>query len=139
MNARKCLAALTLLLPIAASAQAKSFAWCQVSGGKYETYLSDIVEIGDGPDAFVAFKAGAFGNGFRQYVQSSFDPHASGLDCNKQDSRFFAEDYIDVLISGNPGYRFVRTGWRGARISAADHRNSDARDETRDGALHYRR
>ena len=137
MNAPKCLAALTLLLPLAGAAEAKSFAWCQVNGAKYETYLSDIVEIDDSADAFRALKTGAFGSGFRHYVESSLDPHASTLDCNKQESRFFAEDYIGVLISGNPGYKFVRTGWRGA--PASDHRASRGGGESREGALRYRK
>ena len=139
MNAAKWLAALTLLLSLDGAAEAKSFAWCQVNGARYETYLSDIVEIDDSPDALRALKAGAFGSGFRQYVQSSLDPHASSLDCNKQESRFFAEDYIGVLISGNPGYKFVKTGWRNARLSTADRRTSHAGGESREGALRYRK
>lgn len=139
MNASKFIAAL-ILLPLAGAADAKSFAWCQVSGDKYETYLSDIVEIDDGPDAFRAFKSGAFGNGFRQYVETSLGAHASALDCNKQESRFFAEDYIGVLISGNPGYKFVKTGWHTARTAASpDHLPRRGGGQARDNALGYRR
>jgi hypothetical protein len=136
----KAFAIALLLLPLGTAVQAKSFAWCQVNGGKYQTYLSGIVEIDDGPEAFRAFKTGAFGTGFRQYVQT-LEPKASDVDCNKQESRFFAEDFIGVLISGNPGYRFVRTGWNGnARASAAEHgslRGSGGR--SRKSALSYRR
>lgn len=110
------------LAALAGAAEGKSFAWCQVNGGKYETYLSGIVEIDDGAEAFRTFKTGAFGTGFRRYVQSSLDPHASGLDCNKQESRFFAEDYVDVLVNGNPGYKFVKTGWSGRHTAAGQQR-----------------
>lgn len=142
MNAAKCVAALVLLLPLAGAAEAKSFAWCQLSGDKYQNYLSDVVEIDDGPDAFRAFRTGAFGNGFRQFVQSSLDSHAAGLDCNKQETRFFADDYIGVLISSNPGYKFVRTGWHGGRAAASldrQQKHSPGGGEARDNGLHYRR
>lgn len=130
-----------LLLLVAGTAESKSYAWCQVNGARYQTYLSDVVEIEDGPDAFRLFKTGPFGSGFRQYVQTSLDAHASDLDCNKQESRFFAEDYINVLISGNPGYKFVKTGWNGARRgSVAEHRpQHGSAGELRDTSLRYRR
>lgn len=142
MNAAKCVAALTLLLPLAGAAQAKSFAWCQVNGDKYQNYLSDIVEIDDGPDAFRAFRTGAFGSGFRQFVQSSLDSHAAALDCNKQETRFFAEDYIGVLINANPGYKFVKTGWHGSHSTASvDHqqRHAPGGGQARGDGLRYRR
>lgn len=141
MTAAKCLAALTLLLPIAGAAGAKSFAWCQVNGDKYQNYLSDVVEIDDSPDAFRAFRTGTFGNGFRQFVQTSLDAHASGLDCNKQESRFFAEDYIGVLINANPGYKFVRTGWHGSRstVSIDRQQRHTGGGEPRDNGLRYKR
>jgi len=130
-----------MLLSFAGAAEGKSFAWCQVNGGKYQTYLSGIVEIEDGPGAFRALKTGPFGNGFRQYVQSSLDPQASELDCNKQESRFFAEDYIAVEISGNPGYKFVKTGWSGSsRTATAEHRTPHAAaGEASDAGLRNRR
>jgi len=102
-----------LLLAFSGTAEAKSVAWCQVDGAKYATYLSGIVEIDDGPDAFRAM-TGSFGKGFKDYVQASLDPKASTPECVRQDSLFYAEDYIDVLIKANPGYRFVKTGWRGS-------------------------
>jgi hypothetical protein len=108
-----------LLLALAAPAGAKSAAWCQVNGSNFQTYLSGIVEIDDGPDAFKALAKGPFAKSFKEYVQSSYDPRATKLDCNKQESRFYAEDYIDVLISANPGYKFVKTGWRGSRATAS--------------------
>ena len=117
MKALQC--AYALLLAIAAPAGAKSAAWCQVNGSNFQTYLSGIVEIDDGPDAFKALAKGPFAKSFKEYVQSSYDPRASKLDCNKQESRFYAEDYIDVLITANPGYKFVKTGWRGSRSTAA--------------------
>ena len=92
--------------------QAKGFAWCQVNGDKYQAYLSAIVEIDDGPDAFRNLVNGPFGKGFQDYVRTSLDPKASTVDCNRQDSLFFAQDYIDVQINANPGYKFVKTGWR---------------------------
>ena len=108
-----------LLLALAAPANARSAAWCQVNGSNFQTYLSGIVDIDDGPAAFKALATGAFANSFRQYVQSSYDPKASKLNCNKQESRFYAEDYIDLLIGANPGYKFVKTGWRGSSKTAA--------------------
>ena len=108
-----------LLIALAAPAGARSAAWCQVNGANYQTYLSGIVDIDDGPDAFKALANGAFAKSFKEYVQSSYDPKASKLNCNKQESRFYAEDYIDVLISANPGYKFVKTGWRGGRNTAS--------------------
>ena len=108
-----------LLLALAAPAGAKSVAWCQVNGSNFQAYLSGIVEIDDGPDAFRALAKGTFAKSFKEFVQASYDPRASKLDCNKQDSRFFAEDYIDVLISANPAYKFVKTGWHGSRATAA--------------------
>jgi len=107
-----------LLLVFGGTAEAKSVAWCQVNGAKYATYISGLVEIDDGPDAFRAMKS-SFGEGFKDYVQGSLDPQASSPDCNRQESRFYAEDYIDVLIKANPGYRFVRTGWRGGTHAAS--------------------
>ena len=108
-----------MLVALAAPAEAKGVAWCQVNGAKYEAYLSDIVEIDDGPDAFRNLRTGAFGQGFQDYVRTSLDPRASGLDCTRQDSLFYAEDYIDVLIKANPGFKFVKTGWHPARVAAA--------------------
>jgi hypothetical protein len=110
MKRRYCAGA--LLLAFAGAADAKSVAWCQVDGSKYATYLSAIVEIDDGPDAFRAM-TGSFAKSFKDYVQGSLDPQASSPSCTRQDSLFYADDYIDVLIRANPGYRFVKTGWRG--------------------------
>ena len=42
----------------------------------------------------------------------------------RQDSLFYAEDYVDVLIAANPGFKFVKTGWRGSRPQAAADRRS---------------
>ena len=117
MKALRCAPA--LLLALAAPATAKSAAWCQVNGSNFQAYLSGIVEIDDGPDAFKALAKGTFAKNFKEFVQASYDPRASKLDCNKQESRFYAEDYIDVLISANPAYKFVKTGWRGSRGTAA--------------------
>jgi|SRR4051812_15179762 hypothetical protein len=117
MKTRHCAWA-AMLLALAGPVQAKGFAWCQVNGARYETYLSAIVEVGDGPEAYRAL-TGAFGKGFQDYVRASLDPKASSVDCNRQDTRFFAEDYIDVLIRANPGYNFVKTGWRGGAGSTA--------------------
>lgn len=117
MRALYCAA--VLLLALAAPANARSAAWCQVNGTNYQTYLSGIVDIDDGPGAFKALANGAFAKSFKEFVQSSYDPKASKLNCNKQESRFYAEDYIDVLISANPGYKFVKTGWRGSSKTAA--------------------
>jgi|tagenome__1003787_1003787.scaffolds.fasta_scaffold20821878_3 hypothetical protein len=133
-------AAAFLLVSLAAPLEAKSFAWCQVSSGQYEAYLSSIVEIEDGPAAFSALSTGPFGKGFRNYVQGSFDPHASDLDCTKQESRFFAEDYVSVLIAGNPGYKFVKTGWGAAPAKGtADNQVKRGPAQPRAGALRYRR
>jgi hypothetical protein len=90
-----------------------------MNGGKYEAYLSGIVEIEDGPEAFRALRTGSFGSGFQDYVRASFDPNASNFDCTSQESLFFARDYIDVLVAANPGFKFVRTDWRGGRRTAA--------------------
>lgn len=118
MKAGHCAWALPLLA-LAAPADAKGYAWCQVNGGKYQAYLSAIVEIEDGADAYRAL-AGPFGKSFEDYVRTSLDPKASSAECIRQDTRFYAEDYIDVLIKANPGFKFVRTGWRGpARPTAA--------------------
>ena len=118
MKAVYCAPALLLAL-VTPPADAKSAAWCQVNGSNYQTYLSGIVDIDDGPEAFKALTTGSFAKSFKDYVQSSYDPKASKLNCNKQESRFYAEDYIDVLISANPGYKFVKTGWRGSRGAAS--------------------
>jgi hypothetical protein len=129
-----------LLVAVAAPAEAKSFAWCQVNGGQYEAYLSSIVEIEDGPAAFGALSAGPFGKGFRNFVQASFDPKASGLECTKQESRFFAEDYVSVMIAGNPGYRFVKTGWNGTPSKVtADSQAKRGSTEPRASTLRYRK
>jgi hypothetical protein len=128
-----------LLLALAGTAEAKSVAWCQVNGARYATYLSGIVEIDDGPDAFRAMRS-SFGNGFKDYVQASLDPQASSPDCTRQDSLFYAEDYIDVLIKANPGYKFVKTGWRGSTrptVSASQPRRGGG--QSRADSLHYRR
>ncbi|MBW0006440.1 MAG: hypothetical protein JO335_01875 [Sphingomonas sp.] len=111
MKRRLCACAL-LLVTSAGSAEAKGVAWCQVNGANYAAYLSGIVEVDDGPDAFKAM-ANSFGKSFRNYIQASLDRDASNPDCTRQDSRFYADDYIDVLIKANPGYKFVKTGWRG--------------------------
>ena len=108
-----------LLLALAAPANARSAAWCQVNGSNFQTYLSGIVDIDDGHAAFKALATGAFASSFKQYVQSSYDPKASKLNCNKQESRFYAEDYIDVLIGANPATKFVKTGWRGSSKAAS--------------------
>ena len=133
-------AAALLLLALAAPAEAKSFAWCQVNGSQYEAYLSGIVEIEDGPAAFGALAKGPFGKGFRNYVQASFEPRASEPDCTKQESKFFAEDYVSVLIAGNPGYKFVKTGWRGTSSKVtADSQAKRGVTQTRASALRYRK
>ena len=125
MRALKCAALLVVVL--AGSAEAKSYAWCQVNGTGYHAYLNGIVEIEDGAEAFRTLSAGPFGKGFRDYVQASFDPKASSLDCSTQESLFFAEDYIGVLIRANPGFEFVKTGWRGPLRAAASAPAASAR------------
>ena len=137
MKRRLCACAL-LLLASAASAEAKSVAWCQVNGAKYSTYLSGIVEIDDGPDAYRAMK-NSFGENFKDYVQGSLDPQASSPDCTKQDSLFYAEDYIDVLIKANPGYRFVKTGWRGTAHAISASQAKRAGGQSRVDSLRYRK
>lgn len=129
-----------LLLVFGGTAEAKSVAWCQVNGAKYATYISALVDIDDGPDAFRTLKS-SFGQGFKDYVQASLDPQASSPDCNRQDSRFYAEDYIDVLIKANPGYRFVRTGWRGTPRAEASSTDQIKRSgaQSRADSLRYRR
>jgi hypothetical protein len=136
----KALVSALPLLALAAPAQAKSYAWCQVNGGEYQAYLSGIVEIDDSPAAFGALAKGPFGNAFRDYVQASFDPRASDVDCTKQESMFFAEDYVSVLIAGNPGYKFVKTGWRGKpSMVTADSQAKHSTDQPRASVLRYRK
>ena len=116
-------AAAVLLLSVGGEAKASSFAWCQMSGGNYEGYLSGIVEIGDGGEAFRTFVSGQFGKGFTDYVRDAFDPGASNLVCSREDSLFFANDHIEVIINANPGIKYVQTGWRGAKgVAAKDDR-----------------
>src|SRR5689334_16383396 len=91
MKAWSCAPAL-VLLALAAPAEAKGVAWCQVNGAKYEAYLSGIVEVDDGPQAFKSLVSGPFGKGFQDYVRGSLDPRASGLDCTRQESLFYAQD-----------------------------------------------
>jgi hypothetical protein len=115
----------SLLLALATPAHAKGFAWCQVNGSNYQAYLSAIVEIDDGPAAYRGL-TGQFGKAFQDYVRSSLDPKASSVDCTRQDTRFFAEDYIGVLIGANPGFKFVRTGWRAPIRSAESRRGTNS-------------
>ena len=128
------------LLGLASSAEAKGVAWCQINGAKYEAYLSGIVELDDGPQAFRDLVDGPFGKGFQDYVRASLDPRASGIDCTRQESRFYAEDYIDVLINANPGFRFVKTGWHANRpIAAADVRSTRDDPTSRADSFRLRR
>lgn len=116
-------AAAVLLLGVGGEAKASSFAWCQMSGGNYEGYLSGIVEIGEGGEAFRTFVSGQFGKGFTDYVRGAFDPGASNLVCSREDSLFYATDHIEVIINANPGIKFVQTGWRGPKgVAAKDDR-----------------
>ena len=128
-----------LLATTAGSAEAKGVAWCQVNGANYAAYLSAIVEVDDGPDAFNAM-ANSFGKSFRDYVHGSLDSEGTTADCIRQDSRFYADDYIDVQIKANPGYRFVRTGWRG-NFHAASATTSAKRGggQSAPDSLRYRR
>ena len=118
MKALKCASAL-LLLALGGQARASNFVWCQMSGGNYENYLSGIVEIDDGRDAYRAFLAGPFGKAFRDHVRGSVDPKATNLSCSREDSLFYATDQIEVMINANPGIKFVQTGWRGGKAAAA--------------------
>jgi hypothetical protein len=118
MKARWAAPAL-LLLALAGQADAKSFAWCQMTGGHYEAFLSGIVQIDDGPAAFRELRSGAFGNGFQDYVRRKFDPQAANFECTSQESMFFAKDYIDVMMTANAGTKFVMTDWQGNRKTAA--------------------
>ena len=139
MRLLTCTSAL-LLLALAGPVQAKGVAWCQVNGAGYQAYLSGIVEIDDGPNAFRNLISGPFGKGFHDYVRGSLDPRAASLDCTRQDSLFYAEDYIDVLITANPGFKFVKTGWRGnPRATAKDSSPSRGSGASRADALQYRR
>lgn len=139
MRSLSCGTALALVA-FAGQAEAKGAAWCQVNGAKYETYLSGIVEIDDGPDALRNFVSGPFGKGFQDYVRLAIDPRASSLDCMRQDSLFYARDYVDVLIAANPGFKFVKTGWRGNRQdAAADRRSRGGAGESRADVLRYRK
>jgi len=119
MRLQACAAAL-LLLGLSGQAEASSFAWCQMSGGNFESYVSGIVEIGDGNQDFQDFVAGPFPKGFSDYVKSSLDPAASTLKCGREESLFYANDHIEVVIATNPGIKFVRTDWRGVRSAAKD-------------------
>ena len=138
MKRRLCACAL-LLVTSAGSAEAKGVAWCQVNGANYAAYLSGFVEVDDGPDAFKAM-ANSFGKDFRNYVHASLDSEATTADCIRQDSRFYADDYIDVLIKANPGYKFIKTGWHGnvhaASAAAAAKRGGG---QTAADSLRYRR
>ena len=128
-----------LLVTTSGSVDAKGVAWCQVNGANYAAYLSGIVDVDDGPDAFKAMKE-SFGKGFRNYVQASLDPKAATPDCTRQDSRFYADDFIDVLIKANPGYKFVRTGWRGSsRAVSAAASNKRGGGQPAAESLRYRR
>jgi hypothetical protein len=118
MKALRCAPAL-LLLALASQADAKTFAWCQMTGAHYEAFLSGIVQIEDGPAAFRDLRSGAFGSGFQDYVRRTLDPDATNFDCTSQESMFFAKDYIDVMVTGNPGTKFVMTDWQGSRKTAA--------------------
>ena len=139
MRLLTCASAL-LLLALAGPVQAKSVAWCQVNGAGYQAYLSGIVEIDDGPNAFRNLISGPFGKGFHDYVRGSLDPRAASLDCTRQDSLFYAEDYIEVLITANPGFKFVKTGWRGnPRATAKDSSPSRGSGASRADALQYRK
>lgn len=117
VKALKCASAL-LLLALGGQARASSFVWCQMSGGNYENYLSGIVEIDEGRDAYRAFLAGPFGKAFRDHVRGAFDPKATNLNCTREDSLFYANDQIEVMINANPGIKFVQTGWRGGKAAA---------------------
>lgn len=125
-----------LLATTAGSADAKGVAWCQVNGANYAAYLSAIVDVDDGPDAFKAM-ANSFGKSFRDYVHASLDPEGTNADCIRQDSRFYADDYIDVLIKANPGYKFVRTGWRGSAHATASAKRAVGQSAAE--SLSYRR
>ena len=58
----------------------------------------------------------------------------------RQDSLFYARDYVDVLIAANPGFKFVKTGWRGNRQDAAANRRSrGGTGESRADVLRYRK
>jgi len=57
----------------------------------------------------------------------------------RQDSLFYAEDYIEVLITANPGFKFVKTGWRGnPRATAKNSSPSRGSGASRADALQYR-
>ena len=118
------LLAAPLLLLVATEASASRYAWCEVSAqvgsNEYIDYLSEIVEIEEGTEAYLAFRDGPFSIEFSRHVYSSLDNRARDRDCRAANSLREANKAIDLKIFANPNHQVIRTGWTGGRPVAVD-------------------
>lgn len=122
------------LLAFSSQAQASRYAWCSVSrflgGDKYIVYLSGIVEIEEGTEAYLAFRDGPFRNEFDHYVRTSLDPGIRGTDCSSANSLREAKQEIKTTIFAMSHWTYQQTGWTGGRPQAVDGGESSTRPKS---------
>lgn len=119
---------------ISNQAHASQYAWCHVSrdlgGNKYVVYLSGIVEVEEGTDAYLAFRDGPFSIEFNRYVNSTHDKEARGRDCSSAKSLREAQKDIAATIFAMSHWEYVKTEWTGGRPKAVDGGEGSTRPQT---------
>ena len=104
---------LGILLSIAVVTPAKAeYGWCTIQkDGSYDTYLSAVVDIGEGSNVHQEVLTRQFGRAFQSYV-AQFETIVREPDCHSSKRLSDAEE-------GNRRYSMsvgevIRTNWRGA-------------------------
>jgi hypothetical protein len=107
----KYVAFVVLALGLAGPAHAE-YGWCTIQkDGSYDTYVTDVIDIGTGPDVYSTVLTRQFGRAFQGYV-GQFETVVREPDCHSS-KRLSDAEYTNRQYSGGPG-KVIRTNWRGS-------------------------
>jgi hypothetical protein len=106
----KYVAFVLLALGLAAPANAE-YGWCTIQkDGSYDTYVTEVIDIGTGPDVYSTVLTGQFGRAFQGYVRQ-FETVVREPDCHSSKRLSDAQDG-NRRYGGSVG-KVIRTNWRG--------------------------
>ena len=88
------------------------YGWCTIQkDGSYDTYLTEVIDIGTGPDVYSTVLTGQFGRAFQGYV-GQFETVVREPDCHSS-KRLSDAEYDNRRYGGSVG-KVIRTNWRGS-------------------------
>lgn len=107
----KYVAFVVLAIGLAAPAHA-DYGWCTIQkDGSYDTYVTEVIDIGTGPDVYSTVLTGQFGRAFQGYV-GQFETIVREPDCHSSKRLSDAEE-MNRRYRGDVG-KVIRTNWRGS-------------------------